>query len=146
MVVLILSESLLQNFQPQRQWCIRSLLAWARYFIHHWCWGGGQKSEKEGLAVKGVGMKNFLSCQSFRCLQYQQSDTKRWQFCKDTLVTDRREGTTKNLCDKDIAELSGELSSVISSNPGLIGQYSSENSLMRLLGFVGPSWPQEPYS
>ena len=35
-------QSLLKNFQPQRQWCIKSCSYGPRRSIHHWCWEGGQ--------------------------------------------------------------------------------------------------------
>ena len=32
----------LQNFKPQRQWCIKIPSHGPRNFIHHWCFGGGE--------------------------------------------------------------------------------------------------------
>ena len=58
-----------------------------------------------------------------------------------------RKGTTKQLCDKDFAKLSGELSGVICLKTlALVGDAPncSENSLVsfvRFFGFVGPFAP-----
>ena len=43
MVVLILLKSFLQNFQPQRQWCIKFLLPWAQKCYTPLALGRGSK-------------------------------------------------------------------------------------------------------
>ena len=43
-VVRILLKSLLQNFQPPPQWCLKCSSHGPRNAKHHWCWGGVKQS------------------------------------------------------------------------------------------------------
>ena len=101
-VVLMLWRILLQNFQPQRQWCIKILLPWPRNVRHHWCWGGGESvrgdfSLQRWWCIKSCLRKLSVSYTVSHMLHYSgplrsrlsstAACTRAWPFCDTACIT-----------------------------------------------------------